>query len=119
MKHFIAKIEPIVWVLFGAGFMVGSLLLPAWVFTFGIALPLGWVPEGALTYERAYALGSHPIGRLLLLALIVLPLWNAANHLRHFSIDLGGYERDGAVAPLLYAGAAVLSVVAIVAVVQL
>lgn len=119
MKHFIAKIEPIVWVLFGAGFMVGSLLLPAWVFTFGIAQPLGWVPEGALTYERAYALGSHPIGRLLLLALIVLPLWNAANHLRHFSIDLGGYERDGAVAPLLYAGAAVLSVVAIVAVVQL
>jgi fumarate reductase subunit D len=119
VKHFIAKIEPIVWVLFGAGFMVGSLLLPAWVFTFGIAQPLGWVPEGALTYERAYALGSHPIGRLLLLALIVLPLWNAANHLRHFSIDLGGYERDGAVAPLLYAGAAVLSVVAIVAVVQL
>lgn len=119
MKHFIAKIEPIVWVLFGAGFMVGSLLLPAWVFTFGIAQPLGWVPEGALTYERAYALGSHPIGRLLLLALIVLPLWNAANHLRHFSIDLGGYERDGAVAPLLYAGAAVLSVLAIVAVVQL
>jgi fumarate reductase subunit D len=119
VKHFIAKIEPLVWVLFGAGFMVGSLLLPAWVFTFGIAQPLGWVPEGALTYERAYALGSHPIGRLLLLALIVLPLWNAANHLRHFSIDLGGYERDGAVAPLLYAGAAVLSVVAIVAVVQL
>jgi len=119
VKHFIAKTEPLVWVLFGAGFMVGSLLLPAWVFTFGIAQPLGWVPEGALTYERAYALGSHPIGRLLLLALIVLPLWNAANHLRHFSIDLGGYERDGAVAPLLYAGAAVLSVVAIVAVVQL
>jgi len=119
VKTLIEKIEPFIWVLFGAGFMVGSLLLPAWVFTFGIAQPLGWVPEGALAFERAHALASNPIGRLLLLALIALPLWNAANHLRHFSIDLGGYERDGAVAPLLYAGAAVLSVVAIVAVVQL
>ena len=119
MRTLIEKIEPFIWMLFGGGFMVGSLLLPAFVFSLGIAQPLGWVPEGALAYERAYALASHPIGRLLLLALIALPLWNAANHLRHFSIDLGGYERDGAVAPLLYAGAAVLSVVALVAVVQL
>ena len=119
MKALIAKIEPGIWVLFGAGFMVGSLLLPAWVFMVGLAGPLGWAPPEAMAYERAYALASSPIGRLVLLALIVLPLWNAANHLRHFSIDLGGYERDGAVAPLLYAGAAVLSVVAIAAVVRL
>jgi fumarate reductase subunit D len=119
VKALIAKIEPLIWVLFGAGFMVGSLLLPAWVFMVGIAGPLGWAPPEAMAFERAYALASSPIGRLVLLALIVLPLWNAANHLRHFSIDLGGYERDGAVAPLLYAGAAVLSVVAIAAVVRL
>lgn len=119
MKALIARMEPLVWVLFGAGFMVGSLLLPAWIFTIGIAQPLGWVPEGALAYERAYALASNPIGRLLLLALIALPIWNAANHLRHFSIDLGGYERDAVVAPVLYLGAALLSVVAIVAVVGL
>lgn len=119
MKTLIEKIEPLIWVLFGAGFMVGSLLLPAWVFTVGIAQPLGWVPDGALAYERAYALASHPIGKLVLLALIALPIWNAANHLRHFSIDLGGYGRDGVVAPVLYVGAAVLSVVAIVSVVGL
>ncbi len=119
MKALIERIEPLIWVLFGAGFMVGSLLLPAWVFTFGIAQPLGWVPDGALAFERAHALAANPLGKLLLLALIALPIWNAANHLRHFSIDLGGYERDGAVAPLLYAGALVLSVVAIVAVIGL
>ncbi len=119
MKHLIAKIEPLIWVLFGAGFMVGSLLLPAWIFMLGLAGPLGWAPPEAMAYERAYALASSPIGRLLLLALIVLPLWNAANHMRHFSIDLGGYERDGTVAPLLYAGAAVVSVLAVAAVVRL
>lgn len=119
MKNLIARIEPLIWVFFGAGFMVGSLLLPAWIFMVGLAGPLGWAPPEAMAYERAYALASNPIGRLLLLALIALPIWNAANHLRHFSIDLGGYERDGVVAPVLYAGAAVLSVVAIAAVVRL
>ncbi len=115
----VARIEPGIWALFGAGFMVGSLLLPAWIFVVWIAAPLGWVPAEALGYERAHALAAGPIGRLLLLALIVLPLWNGANHLRHWLIDLGGYARDGVMAPLLYASAAVFSVVAIAAVVRL
>ena len=115
----IARIEPGIWALFGAGFMVGSLLLPAWIFVVWIAAPLGWVPAEALGFERAQALATNPIGRLLLLALIVFPLWNGANHLRHWLIDLGGYERDGAMAPLLYGAACVLSVVAIAAVVRL
>ena len=34
-------------------------------------------------------------------------------------IDLGGYERDGSVAPLLYASAALLSLLAIVAVIRI
>jgi fumarate reductase subunit D len=105
--------------LFGAGFMVGSLLLPAWIFAVGIAAPLGWIPADALGFERAHALASNPLGRLVLLALIALPIWNGANHLRHFLIDLGGYDRDSRVAPLVYLGAAALSVVAIVAVVRI
>jgi len=119
VKNLIAKIEPLIWVLFGAGFMVGSLLLPAWIFMVGLAGPLGWVPPEAMGWERAHELAASPIGRVVLLALIALPVWNAANHLRHFLIDLGGYDRDGAVAPLLYAGAAVVSVVAIAAVIRL
>lgn len=105
--------------LFGAGFMVGSLLLPAWIFAVGIAAPLGWIPADALGFERAHALASNPLGRLVLLALIALPIWNGANHLRHFLIDLGGYDRDSSVAPVVYLGAAVLSVVAIAAVVRI
>ncbi len=117
MKGFVARIEPGIWMLFGAGFFVGSLLVPAWLLVVGVAAPLGWTD--GLAWERAYALASNPLGRLVILALIVFPLWNAANHLRHFLIDLGGYDRDGAMAPLIYAAAAVLSVVAVVAVVRI
>lgn len=119
MKNLIARIEPLIWVLFGAGFMVGSLLLPAWIFMVGIAGPLGLTPPDAMSFERVHALAASLLGRLVLLALIALPVWNGANHLRHFLIDLGGYDRDGAVAPLLYAAAAVVSVVAIAAVIRL
>jgi fumarate reductase subunit D len=115
----IDKLEPGIWGLFGAGFMVGSLLLPAWILALGIAAPLGWLPADALSFERAHALAAHPLGRLVILALIALPIWNGANHLRHFLIDLGGYQRDGTVAPLLYAGAALLSLLAIVVVIRI
>lgn len=119
MKALVDRIEPGIWVLFGAGFMVGSLLLPAVILVVGVAAPLGLVPAEALGFERLHGLAASPLGRLVLLALIVLPLWNGANHLRHFLIDLGGYERDGTVAPVLYGAAAVLSVVAIAAVVRI
>ena len=68
--------------------------------------------------RRLRSLGLALLGGVGLGAAPAL-LWNAANHLRHFSIDFGGYDRDGAVAPLLYGGAAVLTVVAIAAVVRL
>jgi len=119
VKQLVDRVEPGIWALFGAGFMVGSLLLPAWIFVVGIAWPLGWVPADALAFDRAYALGASLPGRLVLLALIALPIWNAANHLRHWLIDWGGYDRDRVVAPLLYLLAAALSVLAVVAVVRL
>ena len=119
MKALIDRVEPLVWVLFGGGFVVGTLLFPAYIFGIGIAAPLGWIPADALSYERMHGIASSPIGRLVMLALIVLPVWNAANHLRHLSIDFGHYAKDGFVAPLLYALAALASVIAIVAVVRL
>lgn len=119
MKDLVLRFEPVIWFLFGAGFFVGSLLFPAFLFSVGIAAPLGWVPADALSYERVLGLAASPIGRLVLLVMIVFPLWNGLNHLRHFSIDLGGYERDRWFAPLCYGTALVLSVVAVVAVVRL
>jgi fumarate reductase subunit D len=111
--------EPVIWFLFGGGFFIGCLFYPALLFTVGIAAPLGWVPDDALAFERVLGLASSPIGRLLLLAMIVFPLWNGLNHLRHFVIDLNGTRHDGWVAPLCYGAAVVFSLVAVVAVVRL
>jgi fumarate reductase subunit D len=66
---------------------------------------------------------QHPIGgilfRLVLLALIALPLWKGAHHLRALSMDFNGHDRDGVVGGLLYLIAIVGSVLGILAVIRL
>ena len=119
MKHPLLKLEPLIWLLFGQGILLGTVLLTPWVLVVGLAIPLGIVPDDALAYERAAMLGSHIIGRVILLGLIALPLWKGAHHMRHTLIDFGGAERDALVAPLLYLLATVGSVLAVVAVVRI
>lgn len=113
------RLEPVIWVLFGAGMMVGGFLLPALILVLGLAGPLGFVPEGALAFERVYGLAASLPGRLVLAAAAALPLWAGAHHLRHVWIDFGGLKSDGLVGGLLYAVALVGSVLAVVAVFRL
>jgi fumarate reductase subunit D len=119
MKHLLLRLEPIVWLLFGNGILLGTILLTGWLLVVGVAAPLGWVSADALAFERAHRLGANILGRLLLLALIVLPLWKGAHHLRSLSIDFGGASRDPAVASLLYGIALLGSALGIVAVIRL
>jgi fumarate reductase subunit D len=119
MKHLWLRLEPVVWLLFGQGIMVGTMLLTGWLLVVGLGVPLGIVPESALSFERAHALAAHPIGRLVLLALCALPLWKGAHHVRSLSIDFGGIARDTAMATLLYGIAALGSLLAVVAVIRL
>ena len=116
MKALMLKLEPVIWLLFGAGMMVGGFVLPAWIATVGLGLG---VADDALSYDRMHAIFTHPIGRLVALAAMALPLWGGAHHLRHVSIDLGGLQRDALVGGLLYALALGGSLAAIVAVVTL
>lgn len=115
MKHPLLKLEPLIWVLFGGGIMIGTMLMTGWLAVVGVAAPLGIVPADALAYERAHDLGSSLIGRLLIVAIIALPLWKGAHHTRHLFIDSGGAERDAVVAPILYLIATAGSLLAIVA----
>ncbi len=115
MKHPLLKLEPLIWVLFGGGIMVGTMLMTGWLAVVGVAAPLGIVSPDALAYERAQDLGSSLIGRLLLIAIVALPLWKGAHHTRHLFIDSGGAERDAVVAPILYLIATAGSLLAIVA----
>ena len=117
MKHPLLKLEPVIWLLFGQGILVGTVLLTGWVLILGIAAPLGIVD--ALGWEHAHELGAGLIGRLVLAALIILPMWKGAHHMRHVAIDMGGAERDAVVAPLLYLTALLGSLAGIVAVIRL
>lgn len=119
MKTFLLRMEPLIWFMFGQGIMIGTILLTGWVLVIGLLLPLGIVPAEALSYERAHMLGSNIIGRLFLAALLVLPLWKGAHHVRALSVDFHGGERDAAVASILYLIATLGSIVAILAVVRL
>lgn len=115
MKHPMLKLEPLIWLLFGAGIMVGTMLMTGWLLVVGIGAPIGAVPADALSYARAHELGASLVGRVVIVALVALPLWKGAHHTRHLSIDAGGAARDAVVAPLLYAIAAAGSLLAIVA----
>jgi fumarate reductase subunit D len=117
MKQLLLRLEPVIWLLFGQGILIGTMLLTGWLLVMGVAAPLGIVEP--LGYERAHALATNPIGRLVLFALIALPLWKGAHHTRHVFIDLGGGDRDAALAPLLYGVAAVGSLLALLAVIRL
>jgi fumarate reductase subunit D len=119
MKHLLLKLEPLVWLLFGQGIMIGTMLLTGWILVVGLLVPLGIVSPDALTFTRAHDLGASLLGRLFLLALLVLPLWKGAHHVRSLSLDYGGAPRDPFVATSLYAIAALGSLLAVVAVVRL
>ena len=116
MKALMLRLEPVIWLLFGAGMMVGGFVLPAWIATVG----LGLVGDAdAFSWYRMHAMFTHPIGRLVALAAMALPLWGGAHHLRHVSIDLGGLQRDALVGGLLYALALGGSLAAVIAVATL
>ena len=117
MKKLLLKLEPVVWVLFGQGILLGTILLTGWILVMGLAAPLGLVEP--LSYAHAHRLGSHPIGRVVLFALVALPLWKGAHHLRHVSIDLGWGDRDAMVAPILYLIASLGSLLAVIVVINL
>ena len=119
MRTLMLKLEPVIWGLFGAGMMVGVLLYPAWLLVGTLAVPLGFAPADALTFERAHALAASLPGRALLAAAVALPIWAGAHHLRHIAIDFGGIGRDALVGGLMYAIALAASVLAVMAVIRL
>jgi fumarate reductase subunit D len=119
VKHLLLRLEPVIWLLFGLGILVGTILLTGWLLVVGVAVPLGLASENALVWMRVHPMVATPIGRLLLLAMIVLPLWKGAHHLRTLAIDFGGASRDPAVASLLYGLALLGSALGVLAVIRL
>ncbi|GII57628.1 hypothetical protein Pth03_60170 [Planotetraspora thailandica] len=95
--------EPFLWLLFSAGGVVSALLVPALLFLFGLALPLGWVTPD---YTHLSAVLGHPATRVVLLGLCVLALFHWAHRFRYALYDgLQLKHLDRVINLLCYGGA--------------
>src|SRR5258705_1632745 len=77
--------EPFLWMLFSAGGVVSAMLMPALLFLFGVAFPLGWLTPP--TRDLMATLLANPLVALVLLGLIVLSLFHWAHRFRHTLYD--------------------------------
>lgn len=92
--------EPVFWSLFSAGGFVAAILLPAHVAIIGVAHAAGWLPDGALSYDRVLGLARHPLTKLYLWGVVSLPLYHWAHRFRfaiHHQLGIHGWRRVVAV----------------------
>jgi fumarate reductase subunit D len=95
------RVEPFLWLLFSGGGMFAALLMPVLLFLFGLAFPLGWVAPP--DHAHLLAVLSHPLTRLVLLALCVLSLFHWAHRFRYTVVDaLKVKHLDVVITPLCY-----------------
>ncbi len=105
-------IEPLLWLLFSAGGMASALLMPALIFLFGLAFPLGWLAP--TSYESLRAILLHPISRIVLFGVCTLSLFHWAHRFKYTLYDglqvqhlnemVNGFCYGGAVVGTLAAG---------------
>src|ERR1039458_4496418 len=80
-----ASNEAFLWLLFSAGGVVAAVLIPIQLFLFGLAFPLGWLPQPS--YEHLMALAHSPLARLYLFVMCSLPLFHWAHRFRFTLYD--------------------------------
>ncbi|WP_204078866.1 fumarate reductase subunit D [Planotetraspora phitsanulokensis] len=103
--------EPFLWLLFSAGGVLSALLIPALLFLFGLAFPLGWVSPP--DHAHLSAVLSHPVTRVALLGLCVLALFHWAHRFRYALYDgLQLKHLERAITLFCYGGALTGSAVA-------
>jgi fumarate reductase subunit D len=115
----IHRLEPIWWLLFGAGGFATALFLPGLLLGFSLGTPLGWWSDYAVSYHRVRALVANPIGGPLIALLLSLMAWHSAHHLRHFALDIGWKRLEMPISIALYGLAAVTTLASFAAVARL
>lgn len=111
--------EPIFWSLFGAGGTLAAFLTPIMILVTGILVPLGVLGDKALSYEQMHAFASNWLGKLILLAVISLPLWHSVHRIFHGLHDLGIHGNRNLYKLICYGAAGLGSVVALVVIVAI
>lgn len=110
--------DPFWWALFGAGGVIAAFCIPVLLLLNGLAVPLGLVEAPA--YADALALAQHPLTRLFLFGLITLSMFHWAHRFRftlYDGLQLKHLER--LIVVFCYGGAAVVTVIAAVVLIQL
>ncbi|SRR6266849_5071371 len=103
--------EPLLWMLFSAGGVISGMLMPALLFLFGIAFPLGWLRPPSHDHMRAVL--ANPFVALVLFGLCALSLFHWAHRFRHTLYDgLQIKHLDEVIAAICYGGAVVGSAAA-------
>ena len=100
----IHRLEPLLWMIFGAGGYLAAFLLPGLVLGVGLLGGLGVLP---LDYEHLHALASSAAGKPVLAVFLIVLFWHCSHHLRHLILDLGGARAAAPGAYLSYAVAIV------------
>jgi fumarate reductase subunit D len=104
-------IEPLLWLLFSAGGMASAMLMPALVFVFALAVPLGWLPPPG--YDTLRSVFLHPITRLVLFGVCMLSLFHWAHRFKYTLYDgLQVKHLNELVNTFCYGGAIVGTIVA-------
>jgi fumarate reductase subunit D len=76
------SVAPVFWLLFGAGGMLSALFGPALIILTGFMIPHGWgLPANFGDYSHVLAFARHPIGKLVVLAVIALFFWHGAERM--------------------------------------
>lgn len=105
--------EAFFWSLFSVGGMIAALLIPAYLFLFFLAAPLGLI--AAPTYEKFAALLQNPPLRLILFLMCALPLFHWAHRFRYTLYDgLQVKHLNEVIFALCYGGATIGTVIAAV-----
>lgn len=86
--------KPLIWLPFAAGGTLAAFVFPALMLVVLLA-SLGMLPEAGTGLERMRLFISHPLGGLVTLVIIGLPLWHAAHRLRMTLQDLGIQSATG------------------------
>ena len=104
-------IEPFLWLLFSAGCVLAALFIPALVFLFGVAFPLGWISSPR--HDELLALLRNPLTIAVVFVLCVLALFHWAHRFRYTLYDgLQIKHLNEIINVLCYGGAAAGSVLA-------
>ena len=94
--------EPIWWSLFSAGGMVAAMVLPVLMVITGILMPFGLAGDDPLNFDRIHSALSQPPIKLIIFAVISLPLFHWAHRFRFTLVDVGLKSVSTLIAVLCY-----------------